>query len=162
MKIILCIKKRIQTGQIKRSSFRFTLVHQGPFTSEPKTQLFGYMNKNISVWILFTLWVHMSSNVLSSECVEALQPALSEEAMCLVGWRLLVTSSWCTEVWQHGPVVLPLCCLFSILLVVIPKDKFDKTRLMFMLWLVLISWGQMICTHIRRDLEIKGVVVFTH
>lgn len=30
---------------------------------------------------------------MSSECVEALQPPLSEEAVCLVGWVLVVTSS---------------------------------------------------------------------
>lgn len=39
------------------------------------------------------VYVCMSSAVLSSECVKALQPPISEEAVCLVGRVLVVTSS---------------------------------------------------------------------
>lgn len=41
----------------------------------------------------FPVYVCMSSAVLSSECVKALQPPISEEAVCLVGRVLVVTSS---------------------------------------------------------------------
>lgn len=59
----------------------------------------------------------------TSQCVEALQPPLREEAVCLVGRVLVVTSSWCTEVWQHGLVVLPLRRFLPVLLIIIPVDN---------------------------------------
>lgn len=60
----------------------------------------------------------ISSAAKSSECVKALQPPVGEEAVCLV---LAVTPSCCcTEVGQHGLVVLPLRRLLPIFLVVIP------------------------------------------
>lgn len=62
---------------------------------------------------------------MSSECVEALQPPISEEAVCLVG-RGLGASSRCSEVGQHGLIVLPLCRLLSIFLIIIPEDRFNQ------------------------------------
>lgn len=60
----------------------------------------------------------ISSAAKSSECVEALQPPVGEEAVCLV---LVVTPSCCcTEVGQHGLVVPPLRRLLPIFLIIIP------------------------------------------
>jgi len=101
----------------------------------------------------------VSSTALSSECLEALQPPLSEEAVCLVSRFLVFTSSWCTEVSQHGFVVLTLSPFLPILVIIVPEDKFTKTRVMFTLWLALVSRSQSICTDIKRDVEIKSVAV---
>lgn len=69
------------------------MFHQSPFTSVPKTHLFGlYMEISRKAYG-FPVYVYMSSAVLSSECVKALQPPISEEAVCLVGRVLDVTSS---------------------------------------------------------------------
>lgn len=66
----------------------------------------------------------------SSECVEALQSPVGEEAVCLVCLVVLVVthSCCCTEVGQHGLVVLPLRRLLPIFLVVIPvRTNFINT-----------------------------------
>lgn len=64
----------------------------------------------------------ISSAAKSSECVEALQPPVGEEAVRLVCLVLVVTPSCCccTEVGQHGLVVLPLRRLLPIFLIIIP------------------------------------------
>lgn len=80
------------------------------------------------IWLPGCMW--RPSNV-SLECVEALQPPLSEEAVCLVGCILVVTPSWYTEVGQHWLVALPLRCLLAILFIIVPEKRFTRTKIVF-------------------------------
>lgn len=83
-----------------------------------------------TVW--FPVGVLSSSTERSSECVEALQPAVREEAVRL---DLVAAASCGTEVGQHGLVLLPLRRLPPVFLVVIPL-RTDKIKLVFILrWL---------------------------
>lgn len=67
-----------------------------------------------------------------SECVEALQPAVGEEAVRL---DLVAAASCGAKVGQHGLAVLPLRRLPAVVLVVIPL-RTDNVQLVFVLrWL---------------------------
>lgn len=68
-----------------------------------------------------------------SECVETPQPPVAEESVrppCRV-W--VVSSSWCAEIGQHGPAVLPLCCSLAAFLIIIPGKRGNRTDLSFLL-----------------------------
>lgn len=68
------------------------------------------------------MYVCMFPAVLSSQCVEALQPPINEEAVCLVGRVLVVTSSRRADEGEHGLVFLPLRRLLPIFLIIIPEE----------------------------------------
>lgn len=95
--------------------------------------LFNQLHPSIKVHrVWFPVGVLSSSTERSSECVEALQPAVREEAVRL---DLVAAASCGTEVGQHGLVVLPLRRLPPVFLVVIPL-RTDKIKLVFILrWL---------------------------
>lgn len=75
------------------------------------------------------VWNMETPLLLSSECVQTLQPPITEESMRLVGRGLVASSSssWCAEIGQHGPVVLSLCCFFSVFLIVVPEKRENGT-----------------------------------
>lgn len=87
--------------------------------------MFNQLHPSIKVHrVWFPVGVLSSSTERSSQCVEALQPAVREEAVRL---DLVAAASCGTEVGQHGLVVLPLRRLPPVFLVVIPL-RTDKNK----------------------------------
>lgn len=118
--------------QIKFCTDEFNIT-SAMFNKSPHLcpKLLGCKRKQSTELLYIYIHVVLVCWLTSSECVEAPQPPLSEEPVSLLCWVLAVISTWSTEVGQHGPVVLPLCCLLPVLLLVIPGDIFNKARLIF-------------------------------
>lgn len=72
-----------------------------------------------------------ASTACPSECVEALQPAVGEEAVRLDSAAAAAAASCGAEVGQHG-LVLPLRRLAPVFLLVVPT-RTHKIELVFVL-----------------------------
>lgn len=77
--------------------------------------------QNVCVCVLHHVSAGVCIPLLVSECGQALQSPLCEEAVCLVCVALLGGGlGACLEVGEHGGVVLTGCSLLPILLIIIP------------------------------------------